>query len=123
MEHEVLDLGIDRKRRAVRAHQHLLIHANGRGVKRRFAMLRLGKEHDPAARTNGIHRDLDHGVSAHRDQHHIGAATFGQASRGSRYVLPRIQRMLQAEHRRDGMTLGIQIAGEHGCAGALRQGR
>ncbi len=57
--------------------QRLLVHANRAGIKGRFAVLGLRKEHHASAQAHCIHRCLDQRVSAHGQDHRIGAAAFG----------------------------------------------
>ena len=79
IEDKVDGLVLDSDGRRVRAHQSLLVHTDVRRIERRFAMLRLREETDAAARTDGVHGELDQRVAAHRKQRHIRTAALGDA--------------------------------------------
>ena len=60
-------------RRTVRPDQRLLIHTNRRRIEHSFAVLGLGKQQDPTAGPNRIHRSAYQAVGPDRQNRSVGA--------------------------------------------------
>src|SRR6266851_1982509 len=76
IEDQPIDILIERNRRAVRAHQRLLVHANRSRIERRLSVLCLSEQNDASTRPDRVHRDLDQGIAANRKQSNIGPAAI-----------------------------------------------
>src|ERR1700758_1449383 len=124
LKHQLRTLILNLFRRAVRPNQKLLVHADRRRIDHRLPMLGLRKQQHTPARARRIHRRLDQRVSAHRQNHRIGAPPFARIVRKADHILPPgIDRATQSIPRRHLVPLGKKIRRQHPRSRARRKSR
>ena len=122
-EDEVDPLLLNRHRRRVRTHQRLLIHTDRGRIKRRRPMLGACKQHHATTRTNRLHGHRDQRIRSDSHKNHIHAASFGSRFCRANHVAASIDRMSQAELRRNRVPLRVKIARQYGRSGPMGKRR